>query len=224
MPDQGADDTHILSSSGATAAATSVPLIGEAASAAAGDLGITGDVFQILAGAEMVAAPGAITFERAFSLTGQGAAAWQHPVGAPGYADLIGAQTLAIAGTVYLTNDRDYQLVGEAMTAAAGDAFASSLAFPQGAELASGLGILGDQEQAITGSEATAEAGSMVPQIDQPQFVQEVRTDEGGGGRRGGSQMSPLRPTWAKPLVEDHDAANAQIIEAIVSMVVAGEL
>jgi hypothetical protein len=162
---QDADDTRLVSAAGSAALDLAVDVVGLESAAEQGDIGLTSDVDQPLAGEAATGAAGTLEYERAFALTGAAAAFALDSLGAPGGVDLVGAEVAVVAGDVFLDEDRSYALVGEAVTAQDGITFASSLAFPPGAEIVSGIGVLGDQELELVGEESVLSAGEMAGAI-----------------------------------------------------------
>lgn len=171
-PSQEADDTYIASFSGLLGQQTQVQLLGESIFAGEGDFLPNSDKTAALSGAASTAAAGSVGFSESFALTGVQSDSAQHPFGAPGYGALTGAAVSVVAGDLFVTNDREFALTGQAMAASAGATFASPLAFvagetmnivgqeigPRGATL-EGLSILSRQGVLAPPVEPSTEAG-----------------------------------------------------------------
>jgi hypothetical protein len=218
-PDQLADDTYVASQSGSAAAAFGVELAGSAASAELGSVGTSPDVDQAITGQASASAAGTVAFDRSFALAGEAIGTAQHPFGAPGYAALTGAQTDSIAGTIHLTNDRDYALTGAEASVLGGGTSASALAFPQGAELASGQGVLGDQTVALSGQEIVSQIGDLFDS-----FTLAGDDDEPAGGGSSARARKRTAEDDEDVLTAIIERSNMQAIQVIIGLVASGEL
>lgn len=170
-PAQDADDTLITGSTGTPAAAFSVALIGSASTTATGTLTVTGDLTLALTGEESTAETGDVSPDPFFDVTGLEIVTAQQNIGAPGGATLTGSAITVTAGNVFTTTDREFALTGQSVSVSAGITFASSLAFPAGAELIFAAQSIGPRGADLTGLSISAEQG----------FVDPPRKDKGAG-------------------------------------------
>jgi hypothetical protein len=112
---QDVEDTYISSGSGAVVANPQQALTGTAITVSAGDVTATEDTTLDLVGEASTVSAGDVGFSNEFALTGAEILGEQYYVGAPGYAELTGAESIMSAGTVrdFTGEDRDFQLVGQ---------------------------------------------------------------------------------------------------------------
>jgi hypothetical protein len=183
-PEQFADDTLIESETGTAAAGFEVALVGEAITGEQDFLEVTGDDSQALTGEASTGGAGTAAPALELPLSGQSITSAQQNMGAPGGATLTGEAFTAVAGDVFVTNDREFALTGEALTAQAGSMFASPLAFVLGSEIVVGQQEIGPREVTLTGESSTVEQGTLGPT--------DGRMPEAGGSKKG--RKPPRRP------------------------------
>jgi hypothetical protein len=149
-----ADDTWIPSHIGDVTWGMEFALTGEVITSSRGTISIEGSRAVDTAGEEDVFAAGTLGLDMSFELVGTAIALAQEPVGAPGYADLTGAEFTAVNGRVWLDDDRDYPIGGVAdMTLSTGNMVTSSLAFVIGQEILMGQEQIGPRNLELVGME-----------------------------------------------------------------------
>lgn len=166
--EQDAVDTWIVSGYGTPIGSMAVAMLGAAATGAQGDVGLSGDAALALTGEASTAAAGTLVPAIAPALIGAQFVGAQQSVGAPGGVQLTGSEATAAAGTLYLTPDRIYALTGIATTVQDGITFASSLAFPLGQAITSGLGEIGPRTVALTGQAIICRTGQLEVERTRP--------------------------------------------------------
>jgi hypothetical protein len=197
---QDAVDTRIDSGQGSAVGAFSLALTGTSLTGSQGTLTPTGDITLGLTGEASTASAGTIGIEESYQITGSAITSASQTMGAPGRADLVGAESVVSAGEIHTDDDRTYALVGQSITVADGSAVTSYIAFFTPQTIAVGQQEIGPRAAALSGAAVAVSAGVMSPPV-----VEVVSAGGGGGGKPPKKPHKPKRhPAEEDPLVHKH--------------------
>ena len=162
---EASEDTHIISAHGSVVSAREVALTGLEALCEQGVVGVTGDVSIPLTGEAFSALSGSLAADFGPALSGQAVSGAQYFVGAPGGAALTGAEAAVVAGTIHITNDREYAISGVEAVLAQG-ALVPEISFELvGQTQGTGIGdfLAQPDRKALTGQSMVSGQGFMHP-------------------------------------------------------------
>jgi hypothetical protein len=159
--DQQVIDTRIDSGQGSATVDFVIALTGVPITTGSGTVAVTEDRTATLLGHAATASTGSMGFERAFELTGSLMTVAPLFMGAPGGADLTGAEVAATAGDVFITDDRAYAITGVAVAVSAGTVVPSQSAELVGQLREMGQGRFSHITLPITGESITVFPGSV---------------------------------------------------------------